>query len=255
MKTRQRNARAFTLIELLAVIAIIAILAALLLPALASAKRQALAIQCVSQLKQIGLAFHLWSLDRNNRYPMEVSVNEGGALPTGGFLTVADTVRVFQCLSSELQMPRLVVCPTDQRRVRTNFLSGGLHADFQDNTAVSYFVGGNYGGINPGAGTSRQRRPATPWDPLIFLTGDRNIYDAARANLNAHPYGCSPATEPISLGADFPCNATAPGWTLKLHRQRGNVVLGDGSAHRFSSLKLRQALHETHDPVNLILFP
>jgi hypothetical protein len=118
----------------------------------------------------------------------------------------------------------------------------------------SYFVGGNYGGLNPGSGTGRQRRPATPWDPLVFLTGDRNIYyDAARADFKIHPYGCSPAAEPISLGAHFP--ATAPGWTLKMHRKRGNVVLGDGSAHRLTSVKLRRALTETRDPVNLILFP
>jgi hypothetical protein len=134
---------------------------------------------------------------RNNRYPMEVSVNDDGALPAGGFLTVADTVRVFQCLSNELQTPRLAVCPTDPRRVRTNFLSAGLQADFSYNTAVSYFVGGNYVGINPGSSMTRQRRPATPWDPLILLTGDRNIYDATGANLNAHPYGCSPASSPI----------------------------------------------------------
>jgi len=255
MKSRHKNIRAFTLIELLVVVAINAILAVLLLPAFAGAKRHALTIQCVNQLKQIGVAFHVWSLDRNNRYSMEVSVNDGGALPTGGFLTVADTARVFQCLSNELQTPRLVICPTDQRRVRTNFLSAGLQADFLENTAVSYFVGGNYGGINPGSSTTRQRRSPTPWDPLIFLTGDRNIYDTTRANYNTHPYGCSPATSPISLGANFPVNAAAPGWTLKMHRQRGNVVMGDGSAHRFSSLRLRRALTETHDPVNLILFP
>lgn len=255
MKTVQKNLRAFTLIELLVVIAIIAILASILLPALAAAKRQALTIQCVSQLKQIGVAFNLWSLDMNNRYPMEVSLNDGGVLPPGGFLTAADTVRVFQSLSNELQTPKIVICPADQRRARTNFMSAGPDADFADNGAVSYFVGGNYGGINSSSGSRREPPGRTPWDPLVFLTGDRNIYDAASANPTAYPYGCSPATAPISLGAQFSPNATAPGWTSKLHRQRGNVLLGDSSVHRFSAAKLRRALTETGDPVNLILFP
>ena len=65
---------AFTLVELLVVVAVLSLLAALLFPAFAKTRTQARRTACTSNLKQIGLAFHLYKQDFDGGLPTHLSI-------------------------------------------------------------------------------------------------------------------------------------------------------------------------------------
>ena len=69
IETSNRPRRGFTLIELLVVIAIIAILAAILFPVFAQARAKARGIACLSNVKQVGSAFQMYTQDYDETCP------------------------------------------------------------------------------------------------------------------------------------------------------------------------------------------
>jgi prepilin-type N-terminal cleavage/methylation domain-containing protein len=221
MKRILKQNKAFTLIELLVVIAIIAILAALLLPALAAAKRKAQRINCISNLKQVGIAFRLWEGDNGDRYPMAVSTLNNGAQEriyssagnaTGGY----GLTNVFTVMSNELSTPKILYCPSDNNRTATT----NFTALNSDSLNMSYFVCGD----------------AIETYPQMILDGDRNIGTATAQNI--------PASITNVLGMQCPA-PTFLWWAwsaVDLHLRVGNIGMADGSAQQVTVAGLQTAL-------------
>ncbi len=232
MKLRgsNRGNRALTLIEVLVVLVVLAVLAAMILPQLAAAKRTS-GPNCANNLRQIGLSFHIWAGDNNGKFPMGVSVAQGGAMEQAA---TGNVVAVFQVLSNEISIPKVLVCPKDKKKTfATNY-----DADFSSKN-ISYFVG----------------LDANTNSPQGFLSGDDNL-----------AIGGSPA-KPGFLGLSTNSPIT---WTATRHvvsykshpwswpryvRSLGNICLADGSVLQTDDKELVQQLIETSLATNRLAIP
>jgi prepilin-type N-terminal cleavage/methylation domain-containing protein/prepilin-type processing-associated H-X9-DG protein len=165
-RRREGQVGAFTLIELLVVIAIIAILAALLLPALTAAKQRAHGILCMSNTRQLTLAWIMYTDDNQGN----LVVNHAGAGPgdtTGSWITgwldysdsAADTNLdylinpQYAMLGQYLKSPNVFKCPADiscskghsgSPRVRSYSMNAAVGPNGDNNGSDPRLQGGNW---------------------------------------------------------------------------------------------------------------
>jgi competence protein ComGC len=209
--------RALTLIELCVVIAVITIFALMFVSGLSPeyAKDRALGIQCVNNLKEIGMAERIWAGDHGDKYSFQVAETNGGTME---FTTGPNAWRHFQILSNEIGIPKVFLCPADDLPTvaATNF-------NFIRNSNLSYFVG----------------LDSTQTDPQGLYSGDCNLTNGT----------------PIKNGIlELTTNRPA-GWTAGTHVKVGNVALSDGSVQQVSITGLRQGVANSGAFTNHLQMP
>ena len=220
MKPRSQSNQfyGFTLVELLVVIAVVAVLAAMLMPG-SHIKSKARMAQCMSNLRQIGLANSLWANDNKTNFPSLVSTNQAGTMEyvAGGQLDLH-----CQALESYLPSPSVFWCSTDTRKPATNYAT-------LKNGNISYFTS----------------LDAAPTNSNLFLAGDRNLI----INNNVALAGLA------SLTAKSSARWSEDMHNKQTGQRRGIVVFPDGHAEATSEARLSALTASLGMATNRLVFP
>ncbi len=192
--------RAFTLIELLVVIAIIAILAAILFPVFAQAREKARATSCLSNVKQLGLAFRMYVEDQDDKYmvmnqPWADQVGDTWAEIYGGHAGTGNEAQVEYArkasYAAQLQpyakSIKIFVCPSDSG-VSTQFTVGSAFSSYHYRHYMSASFATGY------AGAWWYQRPWSdadfPYPTQTFVIHENNAWHNVKRDYLEWLSGC-----------------------------------------------------------------
>ncbi len=160
-------------------------------------------IYCVSNLRQMGVAFRTWADDHNKKFPMEISVTNGGALE---LVATGNVAACFEIMSNELPGLKILTCPADPIHPAVAGFSDGF-----GNSNISYFVS-----LDADEGSSER-----------ILSGDDNFEISG---------------VPVHSGLLQFSNDAPIGWSRIRHLGVGNLSFADGSVDEEISNSFHNAM-------------
>ena len=229
MKPHQNNS-GFSFVDLLVIVAVSLVVGFVILRVLSQAHHSPRPITCTNNLKQVGLAFRVWAYDNDEKFPMQVSVTNGGVMELAN---EGSAYAVFMLMSNELNTPKILFCPqeSNRQRVRANVFAhsiprqrGDAEVAFTPTNNVSYFVG----------------LDANSGKPQEILGGDDHLQVVGKT--------------PMPGLFLLPTNAPVM-WRDERHRKQGNILFANGSVSGFTNSDFRDVLAKTGIATNRLAMP